>query len=92
LMALYGQSSGPVEPINLQILNQKGSLFVTRPTLGYYVLTRDELLWRSGDLFNWIAAGTLKVRIDRTFALADAAAAHTYMEDRGTKGKVLLIP
>ena len=92
LMALYGQSSGTVEPINLQLLNQKGSLFVTRPTLGHYVLTRDELLWRAGDLFKWIAAGELKVRIDRAFALADVAAAHTYMEDRGTKGKVLLIP
>ena len=92
LVALYGQSSGTVEPINLQLLNQKGSLFVTRPTLGHYVLTRDELLWRAGDLFKWIAAGELKVRIDRAFALADVAAAHTYMEDRGTKGTVLLIP
>ena len=92
MMALYGASSGPVDPINLQILNQKGSLFTTRPTLGHYVLTREELLWRAGDLFNWIAAGELKVRIDRSFPLAQAAAAHTYMEDRGTKGKVLLIP
>ena len=73
LMALYGQSSGTVEPINLQLLNQKGSLYVTRPTLGHYVLTRDELMWRAGDLFKWIAAGELKVRIDRAFALADVA-------------------
>jgi NADPH2:quinone reductase len=92
LMALYGQSSGPVEPINLQLLNQKGSLFATRPTLGHYVLTREELLWRAGDLFKWIASGELKVRVDRSFPLAQVAAAHTYMEDRGTKGKVLLIP
>lgn len=92
LMALYGASSGPVDPINLQILNQKGSLFVTRPTLGHYVLTRDELAWRAGDLFKWIAAGELKVRVDRKFALKDVAAAHTYMEERNTKGKVLLIP
>jgi NADPH2:quinone reductase len=92
LMALYGASSGPVEPLNLQILNQKGSLFVTRPTLGHYVLTREELAWRAGELFKWIAAGELKVRVDRKFALKEAAAAHTYMEDRNTKGKVLLIP
>jgi NADPH:quinone reductase len=91
-MVLYGQSSGPVEPMNPQILNQKGSLFLTRPTLGHYVLTRDELLWRSGELFSWMASGDLKVRIDRTFALSQAASAHTYMEDRNTKGKVLLIP
>ncbi len=92
LMALYGQASGPVEPINPQILNQKGSLFLTRPTLGHYLLTRDELLWRAGDLFNWIASGELKVRIDRSFPLQEAGAAQLYMEERGTKGKVLLVP
>jgi NADPH2:quinone reductase len=56
------------------------------------MLTREELLWRTGDLFNWLASGQLKVRIDRTFPLKDAAAAHRYLEDRQTKGKVLLIP
>lgn len=91
-MVLYGQSSGPVEPINPQILNQKGSLFLTRPNLAYYLLTRDELLWRAGDLFTWMAAGELNVRIDRTFPLSEAAAAQTYMEEGKTKGKVLLIP
>lgn len=92
MLVLYGQASGPVEPINLQILNQKGSLFVTRPTLAHYVLTREELEWRANDLFNWMASGELIVRIDRTFLLAQAADAQTYMEARGTRGKVLLIP
>jgi len=92
LMVLYGQASGPVEPINPQILNQKGSLFLTRPTLGHYLLTREELLWRAGDLFRWITSGELKVRIDRTFPLKEASAAHSYMEERRTKGKVLILP
>jgi NADPH:quinone reductase len=91
-MVLYGQSSGVVEPVDPQILNQKGSLFLTRPTLRHYLLTREELLQRASDLFNWIQAGQLQVRIDKTFPLADARAAHTYMESRQTKGKVLLIP
>ena len=91
-MVLYGQSSGPVEPQDPQILNRKGSLFLTRPTLVHYVATRDELLQRSGDLFAWMAAGRLKVRVDCTFPLSEAAAAQRYMEGRNTKGKVLLIP
>ena len=91
-MVLYGQSSGPVDPINPQILNQKGSLFLTRPTLGHYLLNRAELLKRSGDLFDWVHAGGLRVRVDKTFALSEAAAAHDYMERRETKGKVLLLP
>jgi NADPH2:quinone reductase len=89
---LYGQSSGPVPPLDPQILNAKGSLFLTRPTLGHYVATREELLERANDLFGWIAAGELDVRIDKTFSLAQAADAHRYLEDRQTKGKVLLIP
>jgi NADPH:quinone reductase len=91
-MILYGQASGPVEPFNPQILNQKGSLFLTRPTLGHYLLTRQELTGRANDLFEWIASGELNVRIDQTFHLSKAADAHTYMEGRSTKGKVLLIP
>jgi NADPH:quinone reductase len=91
-MVLYGQSSGVVEPVDPQILNQKGSLFLTRPTLRHYLLTREELLQRASDLFNWILSGQLQVRIDKTFPLVDARAAHTYMESRQTKGKVLLIP
>src|SRR5437868_12298610 len=92
LMALFGQSSGRVEPIDPQILNRKGSLFLTRPTLAHYVQTREEFLGRANDLFNWSAAGMLKVRIDKTFPLAQTAAAQTYMEERRTMGKVLLIP
>ncbi len=92
MMALFGQSSGPVDPINPQVLNTKGSLFLTRPTLGHYIATREELLWRTRDLFGWIAAGELRVRIDKTFPLAQASAAHQYLEDRKTQGKVLLLP
>ena len=91
-MVLYGQASGAVEPVNPQLLNQKGSLFLTRPTMGHYLLTRDELLWRTSDLFAWMASGELKVRIDVTFPLAQAAEAHRYIEGRQTKGKVLLVP
>ena len=91
-MVLYGQASGPVEPFNPQILNARGSLFLTRPSLGHYIADRAELLQRAGDLFKWLAAGELEARIDRTFPLAEAAEAHRYMEGRQTKGKVLLIP
>jgi NADPH2:quinone reductase len=90
MMVLFGQSSGPVPPVNPQLLNQKGSLFLTRPTLGHYVATRDELLWRAGELFGWVAAGELDVRVGAEFALADAAEAHRALEGRRTTGKVLL--
>jgi NADPH2:quinone reductase len=92
LMALFGQSSGAVEPFNPSILNQKGSLFLTRPSLATHCLTREELLWRAGDVLNWIASGKLKLRIDRTYALGDAARAHQDLEGRKTAGKLLLIP
>jgi NADPH2:quinone reductase len=92
MMVLFGQSSGPVPPVDLNILNPKGSLFVTRPTLGHYTATRDELLWRAGDLLKWIAAGELDVRIDRTVPLAEAAEAQRALESRATSGKVLLAP
>jgi NADPH:quinone reductase len=91
-MVLYGGASGQVDPLNPQLLNQKGSLFLTRPTLGHYLLTRQELLWRAGDLFDWMEAGQLKVRIDQKFPLDKAASAHAYIEERQTKGKVLLVP
>jgi NADPH2:quinone reductase len=90
MMVLFGQSSGPVAPIDPQLLNQKGSLFLTRPTLGHYTATRDELLWRAGELFAWIAAGELSVRVGAEFPLADAAEAHRALEGRRTTGKVLL--
>jgi NADPH2:quinone reductase len=91
-MVLFGQASGQVPPLDPQVLNQKGSLFLTRPSLGAYVATREELLGRANDIFNWIAAGTLDVRIDQRYPLSEAGAAHTYLEGRQTKGKVLLIP
>jgi NADPH:quinone reductase len=92
MMALFGQSSGAVEPFNPSILNQKGSLFLARPSLAHHCLTRDELLWRAGDVLNWIASGKLKLRIDKTYALADAAQAHRDLEGRKTAGKLLLVP
>jgi NADPH2:quinone reductase len=92
MMVLFGQSSGPVEPFDPQLMQYKGSIFVTRPTLGHYTLTHDELVWRSSDLFQWLASGQLKMRIDQSFPLQQAAAAHQYLEERSTKGKVLLIP
>lgn len=91
-LVLFGQASGRVEPIDPQILNQKGSLYLTRPTLGAYTLTREELLGRANDLFTWMKEGKLDVRIDQSFSLAEAAEAHRYLEGRNTKGKVLLIP
>lgn len=91
-LVLFGQSSGPVPPFDPQLLNRKGSLFLTRPTLVHYTATREELLWRSGELFDWIKSGELKVHIDRTFPLSAAAEAHRYLEGRQTRGKVLLLP
>lgn len=91
-MVLFGAASGPVPPFDPQTLNAKGSLFLTRPSLGAYTATREETLRRATDLFNWIAEGKLKVRIDRTFPLAEAAAAHRALASRETTGKVLLIP
>ncbi len=91
-MVLYGQSSGAVPPFDPQVLNAKGSLFLTRPSLGHYVADRAELLGRANDLFHWMATGELNVRIDQIFPLAETAAAHRYMEGRQSKGKVLLIP
>ncbi len=91
-LALFGQSSGRVPPVDPQTLNAKGSLFLTRPTLGSYTRTREELDWRAGELFGWIAEGALNVRVGGTFALSDAAEAHRELEGRRTTGKVLLIP
>jgi NADPH:quinone reductase len=92
MMVLYGQSSGPVEPFDPQLLNQKGSLFLTRPTLVHYVLTRPELLQRTEQLLGWVADGSLAVRIGLEAPLAAAAEAHSQLEARRTTGKVLLIP
>lgn len=92
MLALFGQSSGPVASFDPALLAQKGSLFLTRPSLAAYAATREELLWRAGELFDWINAGELKLRIEKTFPLADAAEAHRQLEGRKTTGKVLLLP
>jgi len=92
LMVLYGQSSGPLGPFDPQVLNAKGSLFLTRPSLVHHVATRDELLARSGDVLGWIRDGKLRLRTEFEFALKDAAEAHRALEGRKTTGKVLLIP
>jgi NADPH2:quinone reductase len=92
MLVLFGQSSGPVPPFDAQALSQKGSLFLTRPTLVNYISTREELQQRSSDLFGWIAAGRLRLRTEFEFPLKDAAEAHRALEGRKTTGKVLLIP
>jgi NADPH2:quinone reductase len=90
MMVLFGQSSGAVAPFDPSLLNQKGSLFLQRPSLAHHCLTRDELLWRSGDVLGWIAAGSLELRIDKVYSLADAPQAHRDLESRRTAGKLLL--
>ena len=91
-MVLLGASSGPVEPLDPQILNQKGSLFLTRPRLELYTASREELLWRAESLFSWIGQNNLNVRIGSTYELSDVAQAHRDLEGRKTTGKLLLIP
>jgi len=92
MMALYGGSSGAVPPFDPIVLTQKGSLFLTRPSLGNYIATREELTTRSGDVFGMMAAGKLKLRIEHTYPLAEAQRAHRELEGRKTTGKLLLIP
>jgi len=91
-MVLFGASSGPVEPIDPQILNQKGGLFLTRPSIGQYTADREELLWRAESLFSWIGQNNLNVRIGGTYELSDVEQAHRDLEGRKTTGKLLLIP
>jgi NADPH2:quinone reductase len=91
-MALFGQSSGAVAPFDPGILNAKGSLYLTRPSLAHYASGREELEWRSGDVLRWVAEGKLKLRIDRTYPLAQAADAHRDLEGRKTAGKLILLP
>jgi NADPH2:quinone reductase len=92
VMALYGQSSGPIGTIDPGILNTKGSLFLTRPSLNHHIASRQELTQRAGDVLGWIASGVLKLRMEFEFPLKDAAAAHRALEGRQTTGKVLLVP
>jgi NADPH2:quinone reductase len=91
-MVLFGSSSGPVPPFDPQILNQKGGLFLTRPSLAQYTATREELMWRAESLLSWIGQGNLDVRIGGTYPLSDAADAHRDLEGRRTTGKLILIP
>jgi NADPH2:quinone reductase len=89
MLALFGQSSGVVPPVEAATL-AKGSLFLTRPGLPHYLLTREDLLWRAGDVLKWIDAGKLKIKISRVYPLADAAQAHRDLEGRKTTGKLVL--
>jgi NADPH2:quinone reductase len=91
-MVLFGQSSGAVEPVDLQILNQKGGLYVTRPAITHYTATREELLWRAESLFSWIGQNNLSVRLGGTYRLSEADQAHRDLEGRKTTGKLILIP
>jgi NADPH:quinone reductase len=91
-LVLFGQSSGPVPPLDPQILNAKGSLFLTRPSLGDYVSTREELVSRASELFDWVGTGSLQVHIGATYPLREASQAHSDLESRRTSGKVLLLP
>jgi NADPH2:quinone reductase len=92
MLVLFGQASGAVPPVDPQVLNRKGSLFLTRPYLAHYLATPEELASRAADLLGWIADGWLHVHIDRTVPLADAAEAHRALAARETIGKVLLAP
>jgi len=92
MMVLFGQSSGPVAPFDPTILSGKGSLFLTRPGLANYCQTREELLWRAGDVLRWVGSGKLKLRIHKTYRLAEAEQAHRDLEGRKTAGKLLLLP
>jgi NADPH2:quinone reductase len=92
LMATFGNASGPAPEISPLLLMQKGSLYLTRPTMAHYLRSRDELLTRCADLFAWIAEGKLEVRVGAEFPLAEAAEAHRALEARRTTGKVLILP
>jgi NADPH2:quinone reductase len=92
MMVLFGGSSGAVPPFDPVVLAQKGSLYVTRPTLAHYIATREELVARSGAVFSMLAAGKLKLRIEHSYPLAEVQRAHRDLEGRKTTGKLLLIP
>lgn len=92
MMVSFGNASGPVAAMEPLLLSQKGSLFLTRPTLGHYSATPEELQWRAGDVLNWIASGKLKISVHHTYRLSEAAQAHRDLESRATSGKLLLVP
>jgi NADPH2:quinone reductase len=91
-MILFGAASGPVPPLDLQVLNVRGSLFLQRPSLNHHIAAREELLQRAGEILGWIKEGKIKLRIEHQFPLAQAAEAHKALEGRKTTGKILLIP
>ena len=91
-MILFGGASGPVPPLDLQVLNTRGSLYVQRPSLNHHIATREELVQRAGEVLGWIRDGKLKLRVEHQFPLAQAAEAHKALEGRKTTGKILLIP
>ena len=88
-MVSFGNASGPVPPVEPLLLSSKGSLFLTRPTLGHHVATREELLWRAGDVLSWIANGDLRLRVHKTYALSEAREAQEDLAGRKTTGKLL---
>jgi NADPH2:quinone reductase len=92
MLALYGAASGPVPPVDPQRLNSAGSVFLTRPTLADYVVTREELTWRAGEVFDAIAGGSLRITIGGRYPLAEAGRAHRDLQGRRTTGKLLLLP
>jgi NADPH2:quinone reductase len=92
ILVLFGQSSGPVLSFNPSALAQKGSLYLSRPSLAHYMLTREELMQRTSELFDWLQSGAVKLRIDSTFPLAKVADAHHKLESRASSGKILLTP
>ena len=92
LMVSYGNASGPVPPMDLSLLAEKGSIFITRPRLHGYIAERDELVAGAGELFDVVARGVVEIRIARRFALADAAEAHRVLESRAVTGSMVLVP
>jgi len=92
MMVTFGNASGAVPEFAPLLLSQKGSLFITRPTLAHYSATPEELAWRAGDVLKWVAQGKLKLHIHKVYRLADAAQAHRDLEGRKTTGKLLLVP
>lgn len=91
-MVLFGAASGPVPPLDPQVLNQKGSLYLTRPSLAHYAAEREELLWRAREVLGAVGDGSLTVRVGGRYPLVEAARAHSDLESGGTTGKLLLVP
>ncbi|MGH2360217.1 MAG: quinone oxidoreductase family protein, partial [bacterium] len=92
MLVLFGQASGRVPPLDPQVLNAKGSVFLTRPSLHHYTHTREELLSHAEEVLQWSGDGTIRLRIDQSFPLSRAAEAHAYLQSRQALGKILLIP